>query len=59
MKVLLAGIYKAYEEKVTTSTLKIFKNSNQEMNDLGRISEENKGKDGYSDEAFECFNSRY
>ena len=26
-------------------------NSNQEMNDLGRISEENKGKDGYSDEA--------
>lgn len=30
---------------------KDIQNSNQEMNDLGTISEENEGKDGYSDEA--------
>ena len=47
----LAGIYKAYEEKGNDLNAEDIQNSNQEMNDLGRISEENKGKDGYSDEA--------
>lgn len=47
----LAGIYKAYEEKGNNLNAEDIQNSNQEMNDLGRISEENKGKDGYSDEA--------
>ena len=47
----LAGIYKAYEEKGNNLNTEDIQNSNQEMNDLGRISEENKGKDGYSDEA--------
>lgn len=47
----LAGIYKAYEEKSNDLNAEDIQNSNQEMNDLGRISEENKGKDGYSDEA--------
>ncbi|SCS78244.1 DUF1002 domain-containing protein [Staphylococcus caeli] len=47
----LAGIYKAYEEKGNDLNSKDIQNSNQEMNDLGTISEENKGKDGYSDEA--------
>lgn len=47
----LAGIYKAYEEKGNNLNVEDIQNSNQEMNDLGRISEENKGKDGYSDEA--------
>ena len=47
----LAGIYKAYEEKGNDLNTEDIQNSNQEMNDLGRISEENKGKDGYSDEA--------
>lgn len=47
----LAGIYKAYEEKGNDLNNEDIQNSNQEMNDLGRISEENKGKDGYSDEA--------
>ncbi|TRM05963.1 DUF1002 domain-containing protein [Staphylococcus hominis] len=46
----LAGIYKAYEEKGNDLNAEDIQNSNQEMNDLGRISEENKGKDGYSDE---------
>lgn len=47
----LAGIYKAYEEKGNDLNTEDIQNSNQEMNDLGTISEENKGKDGYSDEA--------
>lgn len=47
----LAGIYKAYEEKGNDLNNEDIQNSNQEMNDLGTISEENKGKDGYSDEA--------
>lgn len=47
----LAGIYKVYEEKGNNLNAEDIQNSNQEMNDLGRISEENKGKDGYSDEA--------
>ena len=47
----LAGIYKAYEEKGNNLNTEDIQNSNQEMNDLGTISEENKGKDGYSDEA--------
>ena len=47
----LAGIYKVYEEKGNDLNAEDIQNSNQEMNDLGRISEENKGKDGYSDEA--------
>lgn len=47
----LAGIYKAYEEKGNNLNAEDIQNSNQEMNDLGKISEENKGKDGYSDEA--------
>lgn len=47
----LAGIYKAYEEKGNDLNAEDIQNSNQEMNDLGTISEENKGKDGYSDEA--------
>lgn len=47
----LAGIYKAYEEKDNDLNTEDIQNSNQEMNDLGTISEENKGKDGYSDEA--------
>lgn len=47
----LAGIYKVYEEKGNDLNTEDIQNSNQEMNDLGRISEENKGKDGYSDEA--------
>lgn len=47
----LVGIYKAYEEKGNNLNAEDIQNSNQEMNDLGRISEENKGKDGYSDEA--------
>lgn len=47
----LAGIYKAYEEKGNNLNAEDIQNSNQEMNDLGRISEENKGEDGYSDEA--------
>ena len=46
-----AGIYKAYEEKGNDLKTEDIQNSNQEMNDLGTISEENKGKDGYSDEA--------
>lgn len=46
----LAGIYKAYEEKGNDLNTEDIQNSNQEMNDLGTISEENKGKDGYSDE---------
>ncbi len=48
---VLAGIYKAYEEKGNDLNTEDIQNSNQEMNDLGTISEENKGKDGYSDEA--------
>lgn len=47
----LAGIYKAYEEKGNDLNAEDIQNSNQEMNDLGTISEENKGKEGYSDEA--------
>lgn len=47
----LAGIYKAYEEKGNDLNTEDIQNSNQEMNDLGTISEENKGKAGYSDEA--------
>ncbi|ATZ15544.1 TPA: DUF1002 domain-containing protein [Staphylococcus aureus] len=47
----LAGIYKAYEEKGNDLNTEDIQNSNQEMSDLGTISEENKGKDGYSDEA--------
>lgn len=47
----LAGIYKVYEEKGNDLNAEDIQNSNQEMNDLGTISEENKGKDGYSDEA--------
>lgn len=47
----LAGIYKAYEEKGNDLNSEDIQNSNQEMNDLGTISEENEGKDGYSDEA--------
>lgn len=47
----LAGIYKAYEEKGNNLNTEDIQNSNQEMNDLGTISEENKGKAGYSDEA--------
>lgn len=47
----LAGIYKAYEEKGNDLNTEDIQNSNQEMNDLGTISEENKGKDRYSDEA--------
>ena len=43
----LAGIYKAYEEKGNNLNAEDIQNSNH----LGRISEENKGKDGYSDEA--------
>lgn len=47
----LAGIYKAYEEKGNDLNAEDIQNSNQEMNNLGTISEENKDKDGYSDEA--------
>lgn len=47
----LAGIYKVYEEKGNDLNTEDIQNSNQEMNDLGTISEENKDKDGYSDEA--------
>ena len=36
----LAGIYKAYEEKGNNLNAEDIQNSNQEMNDLGRISEE-------------------
>lgn len=47
----LAGIYKAYEEKGNDLNAEDIQNSNQEIDDLGTISEENEGKDGYSDEA--------
>lgn len=47
----LAGIYKTYKEKGNDLNTEDIQNSNQEMNDLGTISEENKDKDGYSDEA--------
>lgn len=47
----LAGISKAYEEKGHTLNQKDVQNANQEMSDLNNISEENKGKDGYSDAA--------
>lgn len=47
----LAGISKAYEEKGHTLNQNDVQNANQEMSDLNNISEENKGKDGYSDAA--------
>lgn len=47
----LAGIYKAYEEKGNDLNAEDIQNSNQEIDDLGTISEGNEGKDGYSDEA--------
>lgn len=47
----LAGIYKAYEEKGNELNKQDIQNSNKEMEDLTSISEENKGKDGYSDQA--------
>ncbi|WP_445816072.1 DUF1002 domain-containing protein [Staphylococcus aureus] len=47
----LAGIYKAYEEKGNTLNTQDIQNSNQEMQDLTSISQENQNKDGYSDEA--------
>ncbi|HGO3192311.1 TPA: DUF1002 domain-containing protein [Staphylococcus aureus] len=47
----LAGIYKAYEEKGNELNSEDIKNSNKEMKDLTSISEENKDKEGYSDEA--------
>lgn len=47
----LAGIYKAYEEKGNTLNTQDIQNSNQEMQDLTAISQENENKDGYSDEA--------
>lgn len=47
----LAGIYKAYEEKGNSLDNEDIQSANEELEDISNISEENKGKDGYSDEA--------
>ncbi|WP_394882259.1 DUF1002 domain-containing protein [Mammaliicoccus sciuri] len=47
----LTGIYKAYEESGNELDKQDIQNANQEMSDLAAISEENQGKDGYSDES--------
>ncbi len=47
----LTGIYKAYKESGNDLNKEDIQNANQEMEDLSGISEENKGKEGYSDEA--------
>lgn len=47
----LTGIYKAYKESGNELDKQDIQNANQEMEDLSAISEENQGKDGYSDES--------
>lgn len=47
----LAGIYKAYEEKGNSLDQNDIQSANEELTDISNISEENEGKDGYSDEA--------
>lgn len=47
----LTGIVKAYAKEGTDLSESDAKNANQEMSDLATISDENKGKEGYSDAA--------
>lgn len=47
----LTGIYKAYEESGNKLDKQDIKNVNQEMSDIAAISEENQGKEVYSDES--------